>query len=112
MLHAAAFAMQTPGSATMERLLGLSRQVPGQAGVTGTFDFSVASSTGRESAFLARHAAHLLAPPATHLQRHGWAVPAHFGKAPGTVANEIAARRAAASSHQQELSCLTSTLPA
>jgi hypothetical protein len=71
-------------------------QVLGQGGAVGDFDFSVASSLGRELAFLASHAVHHFALLAVHLQQHGLAVPAHFGKAPGTVANEIATRRAAA----------------
>jgi hypothetical protein len=115
----------SPGLA-QDRLLGLRQvlgqwttdmldrpvQVLGQGGVTGDFDFSVASSVGRELAFLASHAVHHFALLAAHLQRHGLAVPAHFGKAPGTVANELAARRATASFDPQERTCLTSSLSA
>jgi hypothetical protein len=87
-------------------------QVLGQGGITGDFDFRVASSVGRELVFLASHAVHHFALLAERLQRHGVPVPAHFGKAPGTVANEIATRRAAAPSDNQELSCLSLPLSA
>ena len=87
-------------------------QVLGQGGITGDFDFCVTSSVGRELAFLASHAVHHFALLAEQLQRHGVPVPAHFGKAPGTVANEIAARRAAAQTDNQEFSCLTPSVPA
>jgi hypothetical protein len=88
-------------------VLGRPVQVLGQGGITGDFDFCVTSSVGRELAFLASHAVHHFALLADHLQRHGVPVPAYFGKAPGTVANEIATRRAAANSENQELSCPT-----
>ncbi len=71
-------------------------RVLGLGGTTGEFSFSVASSVGRELAFLAGHAVHHFALLAAHLQRHGVTMPAHFGKAPGTVANEIATRPAVA----------------
>ena len=87
-------------------------QVLGQAGITGDFDFCVTSSVGRELAFLASHAVHHFALLVEHLQRHGVPVPAHFGKAPGTVANEIATHRAAAPSDKQERSCLSLSLSA
>ena len=87
-------------------------QVLGQGGTAGEFDFSVASSVGRELAFLASHAVHHFALLAAHLQRHGVPMPAHFGKAPGTVANEIATRRAAAQQDNQEFSCRSTTLSA
>jgi hypothetical protein len=67
-------------------------QVLGQGGTVGSFNFSVASTLGRELVFLASHAVHHFALLATHLHRHGVAVPAHFGKAPGTVAHEMATR--------------------
>jgi hypothetical protein len=86
--------------------------VLGLGGITGDFDFCVTSSVGRELAFLASHAVHHFALLAEHLQRHGVPVPAHFGKAPGTVANEIATRRAATPSENQELSCLMPSLAA
>ncbi len=87
-------------------------QVLGQGGITGDFDFRLASSVGRELVFLAGHAVHHFALLAEHLQWHGVPVPAHFGKAPGTVANEIATRRAAAPCDNQELSCLNLTVSA
>ena len=82
------------------------------SGITGNFDFCVTSSVGRELAFLASHAVHHFALLAEHLQRHGVPLPAHFGKAPGTVANEIATHRAAAPSDKQERSCLSLSLSA
>jgi hypothetical protein len=93
-------------------MLDQSVQVLGQGGITGDFDFCVTSSVGRELACLASHAVHHFALLAEHLQRHGVPVPAHFGKAPGTVANEIATRSAAAQSDNKELSCLTQSLSA
>jgi hypothetical protein len=93
-------------------MLDLPLQVLGQGGITGDFDFRVASSVGRELVFLASHAMHHFALLAAHLQRHGVPVPAYFGKAPGTVANEIAVRRAAATSDNQELSCFSPSLSA
>ena len=87
-------------------------QVLGQGGVAGDFDFRVTSSVGRELVFLASHAVHHFALLSAHLQRHGISVPTHFGKAPGTVANEIATRRATAPSDNQELSCLSLSLSA
>lgn len=87
-------------------------QVLGQGGVAGDFDFRVTSSVGRELVFLASHAVHHFALLAAHLQRHGISVPSHFGTAPGTVANEIATRRATAPFDNQELSCLSLSLSA
>lgn len=77
-------------------------KVLGQGGSAGEFDFKVASSLGRELAFLASHAVHHFALMTTHLLRHGLPLPVHFGKAPGTVANEIATRRAATPLNTQE----------
>jgi hypothetical protein len=71
-------------------MLNLPVQVLGQGGTVGDFHFSVASTAGRELAFLASHTVHHFALLAAHLQRHGVPLPAHFGKAPGTVANEFA----------------------
>jgi hypothetical protein len=87
-------------------------QVRGQGGTHGDFGFNVASSVGRELAFLASHAVHHFALLAEHLQRHGVPVPAHFGKAPATVANEIAIHRATSQSDSKELSCLSLSLSA
>ena len=86
--------------------------VLGQGGITGDFDFCVTSSVGRELVFLASHAVHHFALLTEYLHRHGVPMPAHFGKAPGTVANEIATHRAAAQSDNKELSCLTHSLSA
>ena len=118
--------LETCPTLARDRLLGLRQvlgqwspdmldrpvQVLGQGGITGDFDFCVTSSVGRELAFLASHAVHHFALLAEHLQGHGVAVPAHFGKAPGTVANEIATRRAAAPSDNKELACLSLSLSA
>ncbi len=119
-------ALEASPALARNRLLGLRRvlghwtpdlldrpmQVLGQGGIEGDFGFCVSSSVGRELAFLASHAVHHFALLADPLQRHGVPVPAHFGKAPGTVANEIATRRAAAPSVNQELSCPPLPLPA
>ncbi len=118
--------LETHPTLARDRLLGLRQvlgqwtpdmldrpvQVLGQGGITGDFDFCVTSSVGRELAFLASHAVHHFALLAEHLQRHGVPVPAHFGKAPATVANEIATHRAAAQSDNQELSCPSLSLSA
>jgi hypothetical protein len=93
-------------------MLDRSVQVLGLGGMEGDFEFNVDSSVGRELAFLASHAVHHFALLAEHLQRHGVPMPAHFGKAPGTVANEIAIGRASAPSDRKELSCLSLTFSA
>lgn len=86
-------------------------QVMGQAGTRGEFNFSVASTVGRELAFVASHTVHHFALLAAHCQQHGITTPAHFGKAPATVAHERAARSAAAAKDvakptaHQESSC-------
>ena len=87
-------------------------QVLGKGGVAGDFDFRVASSVGRELVFLASHAVHHFALLAEHLQRHGVPVPSHFGKAPGTVSNEVATRRASSQQDNQEFACLSPSLSA
>lgn len=71
-------------------------QVQGQGGHPGDFSFSVASTVGRELAFIASHTVHHFALLAAHCQQHGIATPRHFGKAPATVAHERACRTAAA----------------
>lgn len=93
-------------------MLDRSVQVLGQGGIDGDFEFDVASSVGRELAFLASHAVHHFALLAEHLQRHDVPVPAHFGKAPGTVASEIAFHRATTPSDHKKLSCLSLSLSA
>jgi hypothetical protein len=75
-------------------LLDMSVQVLGQGGTVGDFNFRVLSSIGRELAFVAGHAVHHFALLAAHCQQHGIPTPAHFGKAPSTVANEMAVSRA------------------
>ena len=87
-------------------------QVLGQGGITGDFDFRVASSVGRELVFLASHAVHHFALLAEHLQRHRVPWPVHFGKAPGTVSNEIADHRAASHQDNQEFACPSPSLSA
>jgi hypothetical protein len=118
--------LETSPKLARDRLLGLRQvlgqwepdmldrpvQVRGQGGITGDFDFCVTSSVGRELAFLASHAVHHFALLAERLQRHGVPVPAHFGKAPATVANEIAIHRASAQSDNKEPSCLSLSLSA
>jgi hypothetical protein len=118
--------LETSPTLARDRLLGLRQvlgqwtpdmldrpvRVLGQGGIIGDFDFCVTSSVGRELAFLASHAVHHFALLAEHLQRHGVPVPTHFGKAPGTVANEIATHRTAAQSDNKELSCLRLSLSA
>jgi len=80
-------------------------QVHGQGGTAGDFEFSVASSFARELAFVASHAVHHFALMAPHLQAQGLAMPEHFGKAPGTVANEAPAHRSNTQPHTQESTC-------
>jgi hypothetical protein len=95
-------------------LLNQAVQVLGQGGTVGDFCFSVTSSLERELVFLASHAVHHFALLAAHLHRHGVAVPAHFGKAPGTVAHEMAARALAAFVETQvetQVDTQTSTQP-
>jgi hypothetical protein len=84
-------------------LLDLPVQVLGQGGTTGDFKFRVASSIGRELAFLASHAVHHFALLAAHCQQQGITTPAHFGKAPSTVAHDITVRRALNSSAAEEV---------
>jgi len=71
-------------------------QVLGLGGLSGDFSFSVVSSLGRELAFVASHTVHHFALLAAYFLQHGLSTPAHFGKAPATVAHERAGRSAAA----------------
>ena len=82
-------------------------QVIGRAGQQGEVGFSVASTIGRELAFVASHTVHHFALLAAHCQQHGIHTPAHFGKAPATVAHERACRAVATTrtSFSQESSC-------
>ncbi len=65
-------------------------RVVGLAGTAGEFSFAAPSSTARELAFVASHAVHHFALLKTHCQQQGTPTPAHFGKAPSTVAHERA----------------------
>lgn len=63
-------------------------KVLGIAGTAGEFGFAAPSSLARELAFVASHAVHHFALLSTHCQHNGTPLPAHFGKAPATVAHE------------------------
>lgn len=69
-------------------------QVRGQCGLAGEFDFAVPSTLGRELAFVASHAVHHLALIRPHCLAQGIAIEADLGKAPATVAHELANARA------------------
>jgi hypothetical protein len=86
-------------------LLNVQVHVLGQGGTLGDFNFRVMSSIGRELAFLASHAVHHFALLASHCQQHGIPTPAHFGKAPSTVAHHMAVSRAHAPFAAQENPC-------
>jgi hypothetical protein len=90
------------GQCTAE-VLDLPVQVLGQGGIAGEFTFCVASSFGRELAFVASHAVHHFALLAAHCQQQGIATPAHFGKAPSTVAHDIAVSQASTSASINEV---------
>lgn len=70
--------------------LGQALEVRGCTGPTGLLRFAVASSLGRELAFMASHLVHHFAIVRPHAEAAGWVAPAHFGKAAGTVAHELA----------------------
>jgi hypothetical protein len=84
-------------------------QVHGQGGTAGEFAFNVASSTGRELAFVASHTVHHFALLVPHCRAHGIPTPADFGQAPSTVAH---ARATSTTPLRQESPCLTSPLSA
>lgn len=67
-------------------------QVRGQGGLEGDFHFQIASSMGRELAFVASHTIHHFALLASHCQQQGIPTPEGFGKAPATRAHERARR--------------------
>jgi hypothetical protein len=69
-------------------------QVRGLGGPGGEFGFAVASSFGRELAFVASHAVHHHALLQAHCRQHGIAVDAAFGVAPATAAHARAATTA------------------
>ena len=73
-------------AATLDRPL----RVRGLAGVCGDFGFEFGSTLGRELVFAASHAIHHFAVLTPHCQAHGLAMGSHFGKAPATVAHELA----------------------
>lgn len=62
----------------------------GRTGLHGQESFAVMSTVGRELAFMASHTVHHFALLRSHAQRLGWPAPPHFGKAPATVAHELA----------------------
>ena len=84
-------------------------QVMGRAGHQGEVGFNVASTIGRELAFVASHTVHHFALLADHCRQHGIHTPAHFGKAPATVAHERASCAVAAirTTVHQESTCST-----
>ena len=94
------------------RRLGVPVRVHGLGGLAGEFRFAVASSIGRELAFVASHAVHHFAVLKAHCQQHGIAVPAEFGKAPATVAHERAGRRAPVFPSTEDPPCPAPTLAA
>lgn len=88
-------------------MLDMAVQVRGQAGLNGQWRFEVGSTIGRELAFVASHAIHHFAVLAAQGQtpdpmRHV-TLPAHFGKAPATVAHERALAAAAVPTHLNPL---------
>jgi hypothetical protein len=66
-------------------------EVRGLGGLAGEFSFAVASTFGRELAFVASHAVHHCALLRAHCQQHGIAVDAAFGVASATAAHARAA---------------------
>jgi hypothetical protein len=70
-------------------------QVQGQGGLKGESRFQVASSLGRELAFVASHTIHHFALLAAHCQQQGIPTPEGFGKAPATRSHEGTSRKLA-----------------
>jgi hypothetical protein len=66
-------------------------QVRGLGGLAGDFHFAVFSSMGRELVFIASHAIHHYAVLQSHCAQHGIPISAEFGRAPATVAHQLAA---------------------
>ncbi len=85
--------------------LGAVLQVRGQGGTAGEFGFEVASTLGRELAFLASHTVHHFALLKPHCLQHHLAVDADFGKAPATVAHERARDTAPTPTLMKEIPC-------
>lgn len=71
-------------------MLAAPLRVHGLCGPKGELEFTVASSVGRELAFVASHAVHHFALLKDHCLHSGIALDADFGKAPATVAHERA----------------------
>jgi len=65
-------------------------QVLGRGGLAGDFGFAVISSVGRELVFVASHAIHHYALLKPHCIQRGISIPAHFGRAPSTMAYQSA----------------------
>jgi hypothetical protein len=85
--------------------LNESIEVRGQTGLAGEFEFSVASSVGRELVFVAGHAIHHFALLQGHCRQHGIPTGAAFGKAPATVAHERATVLLNPSTRAKDLPC-------
>jgi hypothetical protein len=81
--------------------------VRGLIGLAGENSFQVASSLGRELAFLASHAVHHFALLVDHCQRQQIPLPKDFGKAPATVAHHRSQRSTSVPSldHPTEFPC-------
>ena len=88
--------------------------VLGQGGTAGEFDFSVSSSIGRELVFVASHAVHHFALLLRYCEQQCIPVPAHFGKAPATVAHEqaCASQASPTTTRSQEFACFAPPQPA
>ena len=80
-------------------------QMRGLGGLAGGYDFAVASSAGRELAFMASHTIHHYALLQAHCQQHGISINAEFGRAPATVAHERAALASAPMPSLKETPC-------
>ena len=65
-------------------------RVCGRGGLAGEFGFAVGSTVGRELIFVTSHAIHHYALLKPHCLQHGIPVSAEFGRAPSTVAHEVA----------------------
>ncbi len=77
-------------SAAPRGVLDGALRVRGLAGIRGDFGFEFGSTLGRELVFVASHAIHHFAVLMPHCQAHGLAMGMHFGRAPATVAHELA----------------------
>jgi len=81
----------------------------GQAGTVGEFEFTVASSVGRELVFLASHAVHHYAVLHVYCLQHGLLVDADLGRAPATVAHDRHERQQHHENHQLADAALAAT---